>query len=143
MKEFQKLQELDILLQSLRRNGIYKRVKTKVNDAAIMILFHISFRSQYQYVRATDIAESLGVTIPAITHKVKDLIKQGYLDRTVSKEDARVFHLLLTKKGINYVDSIKDTYYGSLKKVVSHMSEKEISVLMRLLTKIDKFGKIS
>lgn len=142
MKEFQKLQELDILLQSLRRNGIYKRVKTKVNDATIMILFHISFRSQYQYVRATDIAESLGVTIPAITHKVKDLIKQGYLDRTVSKEDARVFHLLLTKKGINYVDSIKDTYYGSLKKVVSHMSEKEISVLMRLLTKIDRLGKI-
>ena len=141
MKKFQKLQELDRHLQRLRRNGIYKRTKTDLRDAYIMIIFYISFSSQYKGVRTTDIAKALNVTISAVTHNVKDLIKQGYLEKKRSEDDLRVYFLELLPKGKEYVERIRDDYYAPIKKVVKNLGEKDVVTFIRLLKKANKGGK--
>jgi DNA-binding MarR family transcriptional regulator len=99
MKDYQLLQQLDRYLQSFRRSGIYKRNKTKLSDADIMILFCIDFCSIDQEIKLSDIAKTLQVTLPAVTHKVNDLAEKQMLEKKTSKKDLRVTYVKLTKEG--------------------------------------------
>jgi len=76
MKEYQVLQKLDRSLQVFRRSGIYKRANTKLSDADIMVLFCVAFCDMSQRVKLSDISKTLRVTLPAVTHKVNDLVEE-------------------------------------------------------------------
>jgi len=81
LKEYQLLQKLDRSLQVFRRSGVYKRSATKLSDADIMVMFCVAFCDLNQKVKLTDVAKTLRVTLPAITHKVNDLVEKNYLEK--------------------------------------------------------------
>ena len=143
MREYQKLQKLDRALQVFRRSGIYKRATTELSDADIMVMFCVAFCDLYQKIKLTDVAKTLRVTLPAITHKVNELVEQGYLEKETSQKDLRVTYITLTPKGKTYVESIKEEYYRPLKLLVRNLGEEDTQALMRILDKISKMGKIA
>jgi DNA-binding MarR family transcriptional regulator len=142
LKELRTLQTLDRALQTFRRSGIYRRNKTKLSDADIMVLFCVAFCDMHQKIKLSDIAKTLRVTLPAITHKVNDLVEKKYLIKENSTKDLRVTYIKLTPEGKTYVESIRDTYYQPLKVLVDYLGEEDTSHLLRLLDKISHMGKI-
>jgi DNA-binding MarR family transcriptional regulator len=142
LKEYQLLQKLDRSLQVFRRSGVYKRSATKLSDADIMVMFCVAFCDLNQKVKLTDVAKTLRVTLPAITHKVNDLVEKNYLQKEVSNKDLRVTFIKLTEDGKKYVESIRDEYYRPLKKLVTILGEDDTKELLRLLEKVSEMGKI-
>lgn len=142
MKDYQLLQQLDRYLQNFRRSGIYKRHKTKLSDADIMILFCVGFCSIDQEIKLSDIAKTLQVTLPAVTHKVNDLVEKKMLEKKTSKKDLRVTYVKLTEAGLHYVESLQDAYYEPLEILVDHLGEEDTKTLIRLLKKVTEMGKI-
>ena len=142
MKEYQLLQKLDRSLQVFRRSGVYKRSETKLSDADIMVMFCVAFCDLNQKVKLTDVAKTLRVTLPAITHKVNDLVEKNYLQKEVSTKDLRVTFIKLTEEGKKYVESIRDEYYQPLKNLVAKLGEDDTKELLRLLEKVSEMGKI-
>ncbi|MFA5560524.1 MAG: winged helix DNA-binding protein [Acholeplasmataceae bacterium] len=142
MKNYKLLQKIDRSVQVFRRSGIYARMETELTDADIMVLFCIRFNSEEAHVKLTDIAKTLGVTLPAITHKVNDLEKMDYLAKEASTVDLRVTHILLTNKGKEYVDSIKDSYYKPIEILMDRLGEEDTETFLRLLEKMTKAGKL-
>ncbi|NLN50698.1 MAG: MarR family transcriptional regulator [Acholeplasmataceae bacterium] len=134
-------QDLERLLFNLRKMGIYKHKKYSLSNADITLLFSVWFGPE-NGIKPSSIAERLDVTLPAITHKMNTLVEQGYLTRRDSKTDQRVSYVLLTEKGLSYVESIKDDYYQRMLKLVKHLGERDTAVLFRILTKISKLGKL-
>jgi DNA-binding MarR family transcriptional regulator len=143
MKEFQTLQKLDRALQTFRRSGVYKRSATDLSDADIMVLFCVAFCDQNQKVKLSDVAKTLRVTLPAITHKVNDLLEKKYIERESSNKDLRVTYIKLTPEGKSYVESIRDEYYKPIKVIADHLGTEDTKELMRILDKISEIGKIS
>ncbi|MBN2300516.1 MAG: winged helix DNA-binding protein [Acholeplasmataceae bacterium] len=143
MREYQKLQRLDRALQVFRRSGIYKRTTTELSDADIMVMFCVAFCDLFQKIKLTDVAKTLRVTLPAITHKVNELVEKEYLEKETSDKDLRVTYISLTAKGKAYVESIKEEYYRPIKLLVRNLGEEDTQALMRILDKISKMGKIA
>jgi DNA-binding MarR family transcriptional regulator len=142
MKEYRQLQKLDRSLQTFRRSGIYKRSKTKLSDADIMVLFCVAFCDVNQKVKLTDISRTLRVTLPAVTHKVNDLVDKNYCLKETSEKDLRITYIKLTPEGKSYVESIKETYYQPLKDLVKHLGIEDTENLIRILDKISQMGKM-
>lgn len=141
MNEYQILQKLDRSLQAFRRSGIYKRTSTKLSDADIMVLFCVAFCDLNQKIKLTDVSKTLRVTLPAVTHKVNDLVEQKYLTKETSEKDLRVTYIKLTPQGKTYVESIRETYYQPLKALKDHLGSEDTETLMRLLDKISHMKK--
>lgn len=142
MKEYRQLQKLDRSLQTFRRSGIYKRSKTTLSDADIMVLFCVAFCDVNQKVKLTDISRTLRVTLPAVTHKVNDLVDKNYCVKETSEKDLRITYIKLTPEGKSYVESIKETYYHPLKHLVKHLGDEDTENLIRILDKISQMGKM-
>ncbi len=143
MKEYQKLQKLDRAPQVFRRSGVYKRTATQLSNADIMVMFCVAFCDLYEKIKLTDVAKTLRVTLPAITHKVNELVELGYLEKETSTKDLRVTYITLTPNGKAYVESIQEEYYRPLKLLVRNLGEEDTQALMRILDKISKMGKIA
>lgn len=129
-------------MQTFRRSGIYKRAKTSLSDADIMVLFCIAFCDINQKVKLSDVAKTLRVTLPAVTHKVNDLVDKNYVQKETSSKDLRVTYIKLTAEGKAYVDLIKDEYYQPLKELAKHLGEEDTQTFMRILDKISQLGKM-
>lgn len=142
MKAYQTLQKLDRSLQAFRLSGVYKRSQTKLSDADIMVMFCVAFCDMNQRLKLTDVAKTLRVTLPAVTHKVNDLVDKKYLEKETSSKDLRVTYIKLTTLGKEFVESIRDDYYQPLMTLVDHLGEEDTKNLMRILDKISNMGKI-
>lgn len=142
MKAYQTLQKLDRSLQAFRLSGVYKRSQTKLSDADIMVMFCVAFCDMNQRLKLTDVAKTLRVTLPAVTHKVNDLVDKKYLEKETSSKDLRVTYIKLTALGKEFVESIRDDYYQPLMTLVDHLGEEDTKNLMRILDKISNMGKI-
>ncbi len=143
MNDYQLLQKLDRALHMLRRSGIYKRIGTTLSDADIMVLFCVGFCDKGDTIKLSDIAKILRVTLPAVTHKVNDLVTKGYIIKEPSKKDLRVTHIRLTTQGRDFVEMTHQTYYMPLQKLVRHLGEQDTRTFIRLLDKISQMGKVS
>lgn len=108
--------------------------------------------SQLQYIDAidvlgkptiTEIADKLNITKSSTTIGVNKLIKMGYVQKTQSSEDKRVFHVTLTGSGRQLVNA----KYQALKEygdfIRSALSEDEAMHFERTITKLVKLFKSS
>lgn len=141
-KDYQILQKLDRALKIFRRSGVYSRIDTTLSDADIMVLFCVAFCDMNQKVMVTDISKRLKVTLPAVTHKVNELVKKNYIEKVPSEKDLRVIYIRLTQEGKSYVESIRDDYYRPIEILVNHLGEDDTKTFLRLLDKVSEIGKI-
>ncbi len=141
-KQCQTLQKLDRALKIFRRSGIYNRVGTKLSDADIMVLFCVAFCDIDHEMMITDIAKTLKVTLPAVTHKVNELVEKNYIEKVPSEKDLRVIFIRLTPEGKEYVKTIKDDYYRPIQILSDHLGEEDTQTLLRILEKVSELGKI-
>lgn len=141
-KDYQILQELDRALKVFRRSGIYDRIDTKLSDADIMVLFCVAFCDINQKVKLTDIANRLKVTLPAVTHKVNELVNKDFVEKIPSPNDLRVIYIRLTPNGKHYVESIRDTYYKPIEVLAKHLGHEDTETFLRILDKVSQLGKI-
>ena len=141
-KDYQTLQKLDRALRIFRRSGIYSRMNTKLSDADIMVLFCVAFCDLNEKIMISDIAKILKVTLPAVTHKVNELVEKNYIEKIPSEKDLRVVYIRLTLEGKTYVESIRDEYYRPIEILVNHLGEEDTKTFLTLLDKVSEIGKI-
>ena len=107
---------------------------------------------QFQYIDAihelgeptiTEIAGKLAITKASVTTGIKKLIQMGYVIKTQSSEDKRVFRASLTKEGKKLIEA----KYRALKEygkfITAALSKEEAKRFEETLTKIVKLFKKS
>jgi DNA-binding MarR family transcriptional regulator len=103
--------------------------------------------SQLQYIDAihslgeptiTTIAEKLHITKASVTTGIHKLSSMGYVTKTRSKDDKRVFYISLTEAGEKLVEAKHQTLkeYGDF--VNAALTEDEARDLEKILTKLVK-----
>ncbi|MFA6800678.1 MAG: MarR family transcriptional regulator [Acholeplasmataceae bacterium] len=141
-KDYQVLQRIDRSLRIFRRSGVYDRINTALSDADIMVLFCVAFCDLSEQIMISDIAKVLKVTLPAVTHKVNELVKKKYVKKIQSRKDLRVVYIKLTEEGKAYVESIRDEYYRPIEVLAEHLGPEDTQTFIKLLDKVSEIGKI-
>jgi DNA-binding MarR family transcriptional regulator len=124
-----------------------KKLQEEVGDSSGFSKLTIS---QFQYIDAiyelgepaiTEIADKLNITKASVTTGIHKLINMGYVIKTQSSEDKRVFHVSLTETGGQLIkakyQALKE--YGEF--IGAAFSEDEARQFEETLTKIIKLFK--
>ena len=83
-----------------------------------------------------DLADRLSVTRPSVSAIVKKLIETGYLTKTKSKIDGRVYYLHLTDKGFRFNELHSEIHQILARRIIENLNQDEIEMLAGLLGKL-------
>ena len=103
--------------------------------------------SQLQYIDAigtlgkpavSDVASQLNITKASVTIGVNKLMELGYVVKTQSDEDKRVFHVALTETGQELVNVKHQALKAYMEFIDAALSEEETAQFEAILTKLVK-----
>lgn len=83
------------------------------------------------------IAKELSVTVGTLTIAMNNLVKKGYVTRQRGKEDRRVVYISLSEKGRKAYEHHARFHQEMIEGAVKGLSEDEIQVLIKALTKLN------
>jgi len=87
-------------------------------------------------VRASAVAESLGIAATTASSVISRLVKRGWIDRQQCPGDRRAYELTLSPEGQCIADAIHDQDLHGMGLFLSALSEAEQAELIRLLGKV-------
>lgn len=89
----------------------------------------------------TQIADELGVSLPAISRMTQNLFKSGWLKKEISKEDKRQSILTLTKLGQEVISKSQTQSMGQLVPRLDQLSTKEKNTLIEAFEILNKLNQ--
>lgn len=87
-------------------------------------------------VRVSDIAETIGVTLPSITKNIATLENLGYLKKESNLEDKRVVNIKLTKKGLALHQKVVYDFHQKNSQILKNIPEEEIRLTIKTIYRI-------
>jgi DNA-binding MarR family transcriptional regulator len=120
----------------------FKKLQAETIDTAEVSQLTIS---QFQYINAiyelekptiTEVAQKLAIAKASVSTGISKLIKQGYVTKTQSAQDKRIFYLGLTQKS----EQLINTKYQALQQygdfISAALSQEEAAQFEAILTKL-------
>ncbi len=115
--------------------NLLKEAGVRLDRAGSALLFKL--RAHGESARVSDLAELLDVDPPAVTRKIQQLERLGYVTSTPDTEDKRAKRITLTKSGIKTIDRIMIAVNHRFARLFEGWSEEEVSSFSLSL---DKFA---
>lgn len=113
-----------------------KNISQIVNDITVdqaLVLIIINKNSDYSQ---KEIAELIFKDNASITRIIELMVKKEYLTRTINEVDRRKFNLEITEKGKKTIELLTPIIHKNRQIALEGLSEDEIELLDKLLTKI-------
>ena len=86
-------------------------------------------------VKVSDLSNALNLPRPGITRTVKEMEKNGLIQKIASPADGRVTYLTLTEKGRNISQKYDHNYFNALAPYLSDISEEDADCMIRTINK--------
>jgi DNA-binding MarR family transcriptional regulator len=125
--------------RALKRRVLAKLQSESISFAQIGLLFMIDENGS---VISKDLATRMQITRSAIAQLIDGLSELGFIIRTEDKDDRRIVHISLSKKGKNKLKDLEKQRKAIFKELVSELSDKQLksaieinSVMLRQLEK--------
>lgn len=93
-------------------------------------------------VPISKIAQDSGFSMAAATQMVNMLVKKGLLKKDRSKDDARVFHVVLTQNGLDAMHDAQRRVTERIEKLCLHLGPTDTHELNRLVGRILEYMEI-
>lgn len=104
-----------------------------------MAMHRIRKLSQDGPVTVSRIAGDAGFSVAAATQMTNMLVKKGYLHKIKSTDDARVFHLELTKEGIEAAEVVQCKATELADRLLAYLGQNDADELNRLIGRVLQF----
>ena len=134
--------ELDSALHSLqvaRRTKFSLEKGGQLKHAEKWLVMHLARAGADSPMTPSQIADKLGITLAAVTHKINSLEEQGFITRSSSSDDRRLVYVNLSEKGRLMFDQMKKYYNKKINGMVEYLGAKDTKELIRLITKISGY----
>jgi len=106
------------------------------SDITMHQMLYLETIARLKHPTFGEIADSLNVTRPSVSTIIKKLIKLGYVKKSQSLADGRVYHLYLTDKGLRFNELHNEVHQILARRITENLDQDEIESLAELLTKI-------
>lgn len=109
-----------------------------LKPSEIAVLFNIkkTVKPESLGVKVSDISGALQVAAPTITQLINSLEADGFVERTMDKEDRRAVRVNITAKGVEAIDRASKAFYSYFNGLVDHLGEAKSIELAELLSEV-------
>jgi DNA-binding MarR family transcriptional regulator len=114
---------------------LIKEAGVRLDRAGSALLFKL--RSHGESARVSDLAELLGVDTPAVTRKVQQLERLGYVASTPDADDKRAKRIAITKSGEKTLERITLAVNHRLSRLFEGWTKEEVAIFS---SSLDKFA---
>ncbi len=90
---------------------------------------------------SSQIADLLGVTRPSITQKINELCKKGYVTRTQSETDKRVYYLSINNEKSDYYNLSSKEVLDAEKMLIEKYGEEKVDLFNQMLEDFTSFSE--
>lgn len=104
-----------------------------------MAMHRIRKLSEDGPVTISRIAGDAGFSVAAATQMTNMLVKKGYLNKIKSPDDARVFHVDLTKEGVEAADQVQCKVSDVADRLLAYLGQDDAAELNRLIGRVLQF----
>ena len=87
-------------------------------------------------VRVSDIAETIGVTLPSITKNIATLEDLGYIKKESNLEDKRVVNIKITEKGLALHQKVVYDFHQKNSQILKDIPEEDIRLTIKTIYRI-------
>lgn len=108
-----------------------------VSEGRLMVL--VSLWSQSAPIKATDLAESIGVTKATVTGLIDSLMNDGYVQKKDCESDRRAAYLHLTEKGQAFLNVVLPDHAKKISDLAHVLSNQEAEQFLKILIKLRSF----
>ena len=137
--------ELQNVISQIRRSGLsdhhHHHDHENLKGSDRMMLFMVSQLNNGQPVTTSEVANTLGITLPAVTHKINALEAENLIKRVTDETDRRIVYISLSAKGKKQVEKLEKEFIDKLGFLTDFLGEKDTRDLIRLVKKIADFPK--
>jgi len=88
-------------------------------------------------ITLSEFAEKSKITKPAATQIINAFVEKGYVIKTISATDKRVYHVALTKEMKKYIEKSYEKLDALYKECLSLITKQELEMLNTILHKIN------
>jgi len=117
---------------------IFEHVSELEQDFSLKEHILIELIGQRNSATMSELASFFSTPATTMTSIVNRLIERGYLKRYRSEEDRRVVLISLSAKGEEYYQNHRQEYVGIFKESLVGVSEEELKITAKLLSKVKK-----
>jgi DNA-binding MarR family transcriptional regulator len=118
---------------SRSHENLLKEAGVRLDRAGSALLFKL--RSRNESERVSDLAELLGVDTPAVTRKVQQLERLGYVAIEPDADDRRAKRVALTKSGEKIIERIMLAVNHRLTRLFDGWTREEVTIFSASLEK--------
>ncbi len=104
------------------------------HDLSVPQFRSLSFVKRSPEASLSDLAEHLGLTLPAASKIVEGLVSQKLVTRRDSKEDRRRMMLSLTREGEEILRKARSATLDYLKEALRELSAEEVGTVLRAMS---------
>lgn len=127
------------LLQSFsqfRKLHFHREHVCGLKPGEIGVMFYIKehMNSEAEGVRVSDLSSTMRVAPPSITQVINGLEENGYVERSLDKDDRRVIRVKLTQKGENVIKKAMDNLLDVINGLVEYLGEEKSNELSDILS---------
>ncbi len=87
----------------------------------------------------SEMSSRMGMTRSAMSPVLARLEEMQFVERILSKDDKRRFHLRLTQQGKAYIEAQAHRFYDTVSRLVDYLGEEDAEELLRLLGRAGDF----
>ncbi|OOM78180.1 transcriptional regulator SlyA [Clostridium puniceum] len=98
----------------------------------------IGYISDHEGIIQKDLADFFNKRGASITSMLQGLEKKGYIERRIPKDNEREKRVYVLPKGSELIDTFNSKFEEIENEITSSLSQEEIEILKKLLTKINK-----
>lgn len=128
--------EMRNIIQRMGSVKFEKQNNCVLKHAEKQLIFMLSAMYNREPVRPSEIAKKMGVTLPAVSHHINALEKEGYIERLPDENDKRVLLISLSEKGKKLDDEMREKFFQNICNLVEYLGEEDSKELIRLMKKV-------
>lgn len=108
-----------------------------LRSSEVRVLFSVKklMKSEIPGVKMSDISSALRVASPTITQLINGLETNGFVERTMDKEDRRAVRVRLTAKGEGAIEKASEAFFNAFNGLAEYLGEEDSNRLAELLSK--------
>ncbi len=108
--------------------------KYGLSDGRFMVL--MTLWESHAPIKATEIADKLGVTRATMTGLIDSLIKDNFVEKKDCPQDRRAAYLSLTDFGHSFLKKMLPEHFSCIKKFTDTLSKEEAQTFLTILNKL-------
>lgn len=132
-EDVQKLMECLIKFRKIHMSH-HQLQGVKSNDNYLLFIIKKFVLQEPNGIKVSELSNILNVTSPTITQQITALEQNGYVQRTMDKDDRRVIRIKLTEKGEEKIRESKAVLLKYTAELAAYLGQENCKKLTELLT---------